>query len=57
MNNSVAMTYIFQYGGINVDCVETESAMVTTLTLYKDGMAPVMVINHTDRCEVQYYQR
>ncbi|XP_052264161.1 intermembrane lipid transfer protein VPS13A-like [Dreissena polymorpha] len=45
-----------QYGGINVECQETESAMVTTLTHYKDGMATVHIINHTDLCVIEFYQ-
>ncbi|KAH3865967.1 hypothetical protein DPMN_029015, partial [Dreissena polymorpha] len=45
-----------RYGGINVVCQETESAMVTTLTHYKDGMATVQIINHTDLCVIEFYQ-
>ncbi|XP_052785478.1 intermembrane lipid transfer protein VPS13A-like [Mya arenaria] len=44
------------YGGINVEVQETESAMVTTFTNYKDGLATVNVVNHTDKCDIQFFQ-
>ena len=31
--------------------------MVTTLTHYKDGMAAVLIINHTERCDLKFNQR
>ena len=31
--------------------------MVTTLTHYKDGMAAVLIINHTERCDLNFNQR
>ncbi|XP_053387649.1 intermembrane lipid transfer protein VPS13A-like isoform X4 [Mercenaria mercenaria] len=45
-----------EYGGINVECQETESSVVTTLTNYKAGMATVLIINHTDKCDISYQQ-
>lgn len=46
-----------QYGGINIECQATEIAMVTTLTSYKPGMATVLLINHIDRCSIQFNQK
>ena len=40
-----------------MECQETEAAMVTTLTQYKDGMAAVLIINHTERCGIKFNQR
>ncbi|XP_060560724.1 intermembrane lipid transfer protein Vps13-like isoform X2 [Ruditapes philippinarum] len=45
-----------EYGGINVECQETESSVVTTLTNYKTGMATVLIINQTDKCNISYQQ-
>ncbi|XP_033726256.1 vacuolar protein sorting-associated protein 13A-like isoform X3 [Pecten maximus] len=45
-----------QYGGINVDCQVTESAMVTTFSSYKDGMATVQIVNHTEAASVTFHQ-
>ncbi|XP_021375808.1 vacuolar protein sorting-associated protein 13A-like isoform X2 [Mizuhopecten yessoensis] len=45
-----------QHGGINVDCQVTESAMVTTFSSYKDGMASVQIVNHTDAASVTFHQ-
>ncbi|KAL4216396.1 Vacuolar protein [Mactra antiquata] len=45
-----------EYGGINIECQETESSIVTTLTNYKVGMATVLIINQTETCDVTYRQ-
>ncbi|GAB1605843.1 Hypothetical predicted protein [Argonauta hians] len=45
------------YGGINVECQITETSFITTLTHYKSGMASVLLVNHTDRCGVQFSQK
>lgn len=46
-----------QYNGISVECQATEIAMVTTLTSYKPGMATVLLVNHIDRCSIQFNQK
>lgn len=38
-----------QYGGINVDVQITEGAVYITFTPYKPGLAPALIINHTER--------
>ena len=53
----VSIPIFHQYGGISIECQETETAMVTTLTHYKDGMAAVLIINHTERCDLKFNQR
>lgn len=45
-----------KYGGIHVDCQVTEAAMVTTLSSYKDGMATVQLVNHTEAASVTFHQ-
>ncbi|XP_036365427.1 vacuolar protein sorting-associated protein 13A [Octopus sinensis] len=45
------------HGGINIDCQITETSFITTLTNYKLGMASVLLVNHTDRCSVQFSQK
>jgi vacuolar protein sorting-associated protein 13A/C len=38
----------FQYGGVNVDVQMTEGAVYATFSLYSPGMAPALILNHTD---------
>ncbi|XP_060080495.1 intermembrane lipid transfer protein VPS13A-like [Ylistrum balloti] len=45
-----------KYGGVNVDCQVTESAMLTTFSSYKDGMATVQIVNHTEAASVTFHQ-
>ncbi|KAL3884630.1 hypothetical protein ACJMK2_024757 [Sinanodonta woodiana] len=45
-----------EYGGISVECQETEAAMVTTLTQYRQGLAPVLLVNHTNQCSFSFQQ-
>ncbi|KAK3590891.1 hypothetical protein CHS0354_020869 [Potamilus streckersoni] len=45
-----------EYGGISVECQETEAAMVTTLTQYRHGLAPVLLVNHTNQCFFSFQQ-
>ncbi|KAK3093140.1 hypothetical protein FSP39_011676 [Pinctada imbricata] len=45
-----------EYGGINVECHVTESSMVTTLTQYKPGLATVLIVNHTEKAQIEFHQ-
>lgn len=38
----------FQYGGVNVDVQMTEGAVYVTFSPYRPGMAPALILNHTD---------
>lgn len=39
--------FFFQYGGINVDIQITEGSIFISLTNYRPGFAPAMIVNHT----------
>lgn len=49
--------WYFQHGGLNVDCQVTESATVLTFSEYFDGMATVLLINHTDKAMIHFHQK
>jgi vacuolar protein sorting-associated protein 13A/C len=38
----------FQYGGVNVDVQMTEGAVYVTFSPYSPGMAPALILNHTN---------
>lgn len=37
-----------QYGGINVETLITEGGVYVTLGKYRPGLAPALIINHTN---------
>lgn len=43
----VLIVYVFQYGGIDVDIQLTEGGVFINFTMYQPGMAPALIINHT----------
>ncbi|XP_052084958.1 intermembrane lipid transfer protein VPS13A-like isoform X11 [Mytilus californianus] len=45
-----------RHGGLNVDCQVTESATVVTLSEYMDGMATVLLVNHTEKAMIHFHQ-
>jgi len=40
--------FCFQYGGVNVDVQMTEGAVYVTFSPYRPGMAPALILNHTN---------
>jgi Protein of unknown function (DUF1162). len=40
--------FCFQYGGVNVDVQMTEGAVYVTFSPYTPGMAPALILNHTN---------
>ena len=40
--------FSFQYGGVNVDVQMTEGAVYVTFSRYRPGMAPALILNHTN---------
>jgi hypothetical protein len=40
--------FCFQYGGVNVDVQKTEGAVYVTFLPYRPGMAPALILNHTN---------
>ncbi|CAH1789713.1 unnamed protein product [Owenia fusiformis] len=46
-----------EYGGIQVECIVSESAIAVTFQQYSNGMASARIVNHTENAIVQYSQR
>ncbi|XP_041355806.1 vacuolar protein sorting-associated protein 13A-like isoform X2 [Gigantopelta aegis] len=46
-----------EYGGLNVECVVTESAMVTTFTEYALGLAAIQIVNHVASGSITFNQK
>jgi hypothetical protein len=42
------MAFCFQFGGVNVDVQMTEGAVYVTFSPYSPGMAPALILNHTN---------
>jgi vacuolar protein sorting-associated protein 13A/C len=40
--------FSFQYGGVNVDVQMTEGDVYVTFSPYRPGMAPALILNHTN---------
>jgi len=40
--------FCFQYGGVNVDVQMTKGAVYVTFSPYRPGMAPALILNHTN---------
>ena len=45
-----------QHGGLNVDCQVSESATVVAFNEYSDGMATVLLVNHTEKAMIHFHQ-
>ena len=56
-NFQLIIQFIFQHGGLNVDCQVTESATVVAFNEYSDGMATVLLVNHTEKAMIHFHQR
>ncbi|CAC5424187.1 VPS13A_C [Mytilus coruscus] len=46
----------FEHGGLNVDCQVTKLGTVVTFSEYRDGMATVLLVNHTEKSMIQFNQ-
>lgn len=44
----VTNVFFFQYGGVNVDVQMTEGAVYVTFSPYRPGMAPALILNHSN---------
>ncbi|CAG2221758.1 VPS13A_C [Mytilus edulis] len=54
--HTTLMKLLDQHGGLNVDCQVTESATVVTLSEYSEGMATVLLVNHTEKAMIHFHQ-
>lgn len=53
----VVTCFLFQFVGVYVASTVSDNAVIVSMEQYQDGMAPVLLVNHTDDLEVYYRQK